>query len=57
MYKGGGRKVKPVYIYPIKTNVSKEMKDKIDNYKKENHISLSDFIRETIEYFFEKKEI
>jgi hypothetical protein len=49
--------VKPVYIYPIKTNVSKEMKDKIDNYKKENHISLSDFIRETIEYFFEKKEI
>lgn len=49
--------MKPVYIYHIKTIVSKEMKDKIENYKKENHISLSDFIRETIEYFFDKKEI
>ena len=54
---GGGGKMKPVYIYPIKTNVSKEMKDKIDDYKKKNHVSLSDFIRETIEFFFEKKEI
>lgn len=40
----------------IKTRVSIETKEKIENYCKENEMSVSGFLRLAIKSFFEKKK-
>lgn len=40
----------------IKTRVTKELKEKIDNYCCEHELSISAFLRVAIKSFFDKKE-
>jgi hypothetical protein len=45
------------YDNPVRTNVTKEIKEEIDNFCKINNLKISDFLRDAIElYLLEKKK-
>ena len=45
------------YDNPVRTNVTKEIKEEIDNFCKINSLKISDFLRDAIElYLLEKKK-
>lgn len=44
------------YDNPVRTNVTKEIKEEIDNFCKINNLKISDFLRDAIElYLLEMK--
>jgi hypothetical protein len=45
------RKMKIKYDNPVRTNVTKEVKEEIDRYCEEKGVRLSDFLRDAIEFY------
>ena len=45
------RKMKVKYDNPVRTNVTKEVKEEIDKYCEEKGVRLSDFLRDAIEFY------
>lgn len=45
------KKMKVKYDNPVRTNVTKEVKEEIDKYCKEKGVRLSDFLRDAIEFY------
>lgn len=48
------RKMKVKYDNPVRTNVTKEVKEEIDKYCEEKGVRLSDFLRDAIEFYLKK---
>lgn len=46
--------MKVKYDNPVRTNVTKEVKEEIDRYCEEKSIRLSDFLRDAIEFYLKK---
>lgn len=43
--------MKVKYDNPVRTNVTKEVKEEIDRYCEEKDVRLSDFLRDAIEFY------
>ena len=43
--------MKVKYDNPVRTNVTKEVKEDIDKYCEEKGVRLSDFLRDAIEFY------
>ena len=49
--------MKVKYDNPVRTNVTKEVKEEIDKYCEEKGVRLSDFLRDAIEFYLKKSWI
>lgn len=43
--------MKPVYNNPIRTNVTAQEKERIDNFCEQQEITISDFLRQAVKYY------
>lgn len=47
--------MKPVYVNPIRTCVSNEMKEEIMKYCEDTNTKVSEFLRDAIEFYLKRE--